>query len=481
MKDAIRQFVDEYLSEVLEGNAAVFAGAGLSVPAGYVDWRELLRPLAKELKLNIDLEDDLVAVAQFHVNANASNRHKLHKAVIDAISPGNPPTKNHELLARLPIETWWTTNYDKLIENALRAVDKVVDVKSAVPQLATTRRGRHATLYKMHGDVDRPDDAVVTRDDYERYQKDRDAFVTALAGDLVSKTFLFLGFSFTDPNLAHILTRVRLTYTTNQRRHFAVFRERKRLPGEANETFDHHKLRQALAIEDLKRFNVRVLLVDEYAEITEFLEELLARYRRRTVFVSASAADFGPWGQEAVTSFAEELGRRLVARGSRVASGIGAGIGDALLAGALRELIRTKATIDEGLVLRPFPQLGPADERAALWESYRREIVSHAGIAVFLFGNKAVGEDDLDVADGMIKEFEIARAQGVVVIPVGATNAAAKVLSDRVLAEPSKFIPELGPDGADAIGRLSGTTDDLTTLLDPLMDLIAKLQGGSAG
>jgi hypothetical protein len=262
MNKEVRQFVEDFLSEIVQGNAAIFAGAGLSVPAGYVDWKELIRPLADELKLDIDLENDLVAVAQFHVNANGLNRHQLHKQVIEAISPGKQPTRNHELLAQLPIETWWTTNYDKLIENALRAAGKVVDVKDAVPQFADTRPGRHATVFKMHGDVDRPNEAVATRDDFERYSKDREAFITALAGDLVKKTFLFLGFSFTDPNLSHILTRVRLTFTTNQRRYYAVFRRRVKFPNESDAQFEHHRVRQALVIEDLKRFNIRVLLID---------------------------------------------------------------------------------------------------------------------------------------------------------------------------------------------------------------------------
>jgi hypothetical protein len=193
MKLAIKNFVTEYLAELVEGNAALFAGAGLSVGAGYVDWRELIRPLSVELDLDIELESDLVAVAQFHVNASGANRHKLHKAVIEALSPDNAPTENHRLLARLPIRTWWTTNYDKLIENALREAGKVVDVKSAVPQLATTRPNRDATIYKMHGDVDRPDEAVATRDDYERYSTDRGAFVTALAGDPCPRRFCFWG------------------------------------------------------------------------------------------------------------------------------------------------------------------------------------------------------------------------------------------------------------------------------------------------
>jgi|KBSMisStandDraft_5_1062788.scaffolds.fasta_scaffold7956335_1 Sir2- and TIR-associating SLOG family len=42
-------------------------------------------------------------------------------------------------------------------------------------------------------------------------------------------------------------------------------------------------------------------------------------------------------GEEAVVDFGQELGRELIARGSRVATGLGVGIGDAIFTGALRE------------------------------------------------------------------------------------------------------------------------------------------------
>jgi len=44
----IELFIRDFLKEVREDNAAIFAGAGLSAPAGYVNWRDLLRPLAEE-------------------------------------------------------------------------------------------------------------------------------------------------------------------------------------------------------------------------------------------------------------------------------------------------------------------------------------------------------------------------------------------------------------------------------------------------
>ncbi|NKK42715.1 SIR2 family protein [Rhizobium leguminosarum] len=477
MKQHIRAFVDDYLGELIEGSAAIFAGAGLSVPAGYVDWRELIRPLSEELGLNIQLENDLVALAQFHVNANGANRHKLHKAVIEAISADNPPTENHKLLAKLPIQTWWTTNYDRLIENSLRAVGKIVDVKSAVPQLATTRPRRDATIYKMHGDVDRPDEAVATRDDFERYPRDRGAFITALAGDLVSKTFLFLGFSFTDPNLEQVLTRVRLTFANNQRRHYAVFRMRTRLKGESVADFEHYKLRQALVIEDLRRFNVRVLTIDDYGEITEFLKELVDRYKRRTVFVAASSVDFGGWSKEVVDEFTQTLGKLLVAKGTRIASGLGAGIGDSLLSGALREVLSSNRTVDESLILRPFPQAMKGEDLTKLWEDYRQEILSHAGIAIFLFGTKDV-DGEIQVAEGMFREFEIARNQGVAVIPVGGTGGAAESLAYKVLEDPNRIVPELGDDGGKIVDGLLQRPESPMELIEPLLRAVQILQGG---
>jgi Sir2- and TIR-associating SLOG family/SIR2-like domain len=472
----VTRFLDDYFAELQAGNAAIFAGAGLSTPAGFVDWRDLIRPLAEELGLDIDLESDLVAVAQFHVNASGSNRHRLHRAVIEALSADNPPTENHRLLARLPVTTWWTTNYDKLIESALKDAGKIVDVKSAVPQLANTRPRRDAVVYKMHGDVDRPDEAVATRDDYERYPHERGAFTNALGGDLVSKTFLFLGFSFTDPNLEHVLSRVRITFAANQRRHYAIFRRRTKLTGESNDAFEHARTRQALVLDDLKRFNIRAVLVNEYSDVTEILRELERRFRRQTVFVGSAAASFEPWGEVAVNSFMRALGAALVACGVRVATGLGLDIGNALLTGAIEEVMRGKNMhIEDALIIRPFPQAIPDEkERERVWERYRNELIGDAGIALFLFGNKRAGSA-IVASDGMKQEYDIALKHGLVVLPIGATGSISEHLAKELLATSSGALSGANRDALEAISK---PVTDLMTLVDPIVDLVRNLKEG---
>ena len=51
--------------------------------------------------------------------------------------------------------------------------------------------------------------------------------------------------------------------------------------------------------------------------------------------------------------------------------------------------------------------------------------------SLFLFGNKYdAATESTVVADGCIQEFEIAKAKGNLIIPIGSTGYAAKVISD---------------------------------------------------
>jgi NAD-dependent SIR2 family protein deacetylase len=186
MDAEIEVFVGMYLTELREDNAAAFIGAGLSKSAGFVDWIELLSPVAKQLGLDARKEANLIAVAQYHVNVNSGNRHELNQLLIEQFSDLSGPTENHKILARLPIRTYWTTNYDRLVEKSLEESGKRVDAKYTNKQLATTKRGRDAIVYKMHGDIEHPSEAILTKDDYERYHHTHGPFITALAGDLAN-------------------------------------------------------------------------------------------------------------------------------------------------------------------------------------------------------------------------------------------------------------------------------------------------------
>jgi NAD-dependent SIR2 family protein deacetylase len=115
----IKSFIKTYSNAIKDKNAAIFAGAGLSRPAGIVDWKGLLKSITEDLNLDIDKENDIVAITQYHINERAGVRSTVNRLLIEHFTKDVEITENHRILAKLPINTYWTTNYDKLLEKAL--------------------------------------------------------------------------------------------------------------------------------------------------------------------------------------------------------------------------------------------------------------------------------------------------------------------------------------------------------------------------
>lgn len=468
-------FVKNYLAALREENAAVFAGAGLSIPTGLVDWHTLLRDIASDIQLDVDRESDLVSVAQFHVNERGG-RHRINQALVTEFAERATLSENHSLLAALPIKTYWTTNYDSLIEQALRAAHKRPDVKHTTANLATTLPRRDAVVYKMHGDVTQPDTAIVTRDDYEAYAETHRLFSIALQGDLVSKTFLFIGFSFSDPNLSFILARIRLLLGQNRREHYCLLRRVSPNDFTTNAEFDYARARQDLQVRDLRRYGIIGVLVDNYEDYTALLRRLVSAYRRDRVFVSGSAASFEPWTESAAHLFLRNLGENLIRNGLDLISGFGHGVGSSLINGALNALDRDGSlSLGERLVLRPFPQVfDDAAERARRWTAYRQEMIGHAGIAIFVFGNRRATDGSLQEAAGVAEEFDLAQRAGLALVPIGGTGYEAARLHQRVLDNFELYYPHQS-DLRPAFEAL-GTATDPSSVLQSVVDFLTKLR-----
>ena len=65
------------------------------------------------------------------------------------------------------------------------------------------------------------------------------------------------------------------------------------------------------------------------------------------------------------------------------------------------------------------------------------------------------------------------------VLPIGGTGSAAQALATKLLDDPKAFMPELGDDGPELIGALATPTNDLYSLIDPILNLVRRLQEGN--
>lgn len=432
MQITIKEFYREYVRALKENYASVFAGAGLSRNSGFVNWKELLRELAEDINLNVDRETDLIALAQYYYNER-SGRANINQVIINKFNQETVHNENIACLTRLPISTYWTTNYDTLLEDSLRAYNKKVDVKIHSSNLSTTLTQRDAVVYKMHGDISDPANAIITKDDYESYNLNRELFSTALKGDLVSKTFLFIGFSFQDPNLDYILSRIRVLLGKNQRSHYYILRRATRNNFKNEEDYNYALVKQNLKIKDLGRYSINVILVDSHEQTTEILHTLERKYMLNNIFVSGSAEVYGENWKGKGEYLSAEIGRLLVRNNYKIISGIGHGVGSFIISGALSEIMEHKqAKIDNYLCMRPFPYQSTYDGISKLKSIYREEMIKESGICIFLFGNKTINDKNI-LADGVKEEFEIAERLNKYLIPIGTTGFVAEEIFNKIV------------------------------------------------
>lgn len=464
------KFLKDYSNAVIQGHAAIFAGAGFSASAGFVDWKGLIRDLATEIGLDVDKEYDMVSLSQYYDNEHS--RTDVTRAIFDNFTRKAKLDENHMILAGLPISTYWTTNFDSLLEDALRKSGKRVDVKSTVADFQNTLRDRSAIVYKMHGDIAHPDNTILLKKEFEDYASTHTAFHNALMSDLMNKTFLFIGFSFSDPNLNYVLSRLRYHQHGNNRVHYNITRKISEKDYKTKPEYEYELNKQELFINDLdKNYHIQTVLVDEYSEITCLLKEIQKRNDRRTIYISGAAVEYNLWDDDTCKTFIRELSSQIIANGYRIVTGYGLGVGSLVIAGALEEIYKDEdGVVDDQIIMRPFP-IG-ADKTKVDTNRYRRDMIKNTGISLFLFGNKKdFKTGGVILSDGMDEEFGWSRDQGNFLIPVGATGYKAKeYFSNLAHSWPTEEYERL----IDEFNIINDETKSPNEIIDAIISIIKK-------
>ena len=431
--DIKAKFIRDFSFALEHNNAAVFAGAGMSNASGYVNWKDLLREFAQDIRLDIDKESDLIAVAQYYKNS-MNSRHSLNQEIINQFTKHAHSNPYMNALGRLPIHCYWTTNYDNVIEDTLRQTFSLnVDVKITQENLAIIKKDCDAIVYKFHGDISIPDQAVLTKDDFELYSYTHKLFITALQGDLISKTFLYIGYSFNDPNLEAILSHIRILIGENKRDHYCIMRNVQQSDYDTEEEFKYAQIKQELKTNDLLRYGIHTVFVDSYDEIPKLLNQIYVTYITRRVFIAGSCRNYGEWDQNDAYTFLYLLGYKLIKNGNIVSSGFVEGVGPQIVNGALTAINHLNLNIEKYLQIKPLPLIdGKADKiDISTKKMFQLDMISPVGIVIFLFGNQYYN-GELCNSKGVWHDFERALELKKFIIPVGSTGYAALEIEEKL-------------------------------------------------
>lgn len=467
-------FIRNYTDALLQGEAAIFAGAGLSCEAGFVNWKGLLRNIAKDIRLDIDRESDLISVAQYYLNEAGGNRYTINKEIIDQFFRKTNSTDTLKTITALPIDTYWTTNYDQLIENSLsNEYNKIVDVKIKQDQLATNLNNRDCVVYKFHGDISDANNAVLTKDDYEMFSVTHNLFITALKGDLVSKTFAFVGYGLNDPNFLQVLANIRVIMGRSAREHYCFVRRTNEDDYNCKEDYEYERIKQELYIKDIRRYGIKAVIVDEYSEIKSIFEKVHKRYLSNSIFVAGSCRNYGNWESTEAYKFMYNLGYKLIKTGNRISTGLIEGVGPQLVSGVLTAINEDKLNVEKHLAFKTLPLInGTAthiDSDAK--KMFQENMISEAGIVLFLFGNQYYN-GELKSSKGVMEDFYRAVEQNRYIIPIPTTGFASEDIFNEIVNHIDDYSYL-----TDFLNELETTRkpDDLVNLIIKIINVIKGL------
>lgn len=200
----------------------LFLGAGVSAGAGLPRWKGLLDVLAKEAAVFQDMRieeerilkgfnalnplDRARIISDHLAEKDKDSKKSIGRKVAELIGRHRCYCLSHALLAVLPVAEVVTTNYDALFELASQYAR---DTAPRVLPYQPSKPGSDRWILKLHGCVKEPQDIVLTRADYLRYDERRAALKGIVQAMLITRHMLFVGFSLTDDNFHRIIEEVR--------------------------------------------------------------------------------------------------------------------------------------------------------------------------------------------------------------------------------------------------------------------------------
>jgi hypothetical protein len=194
---------DELVDEILSGNCVLFLGAGVSAEAGMPSSDRL----SKELGFP---GEPLTAAAEKYRQKHRQKalNNKIRGIFDQARHYVQLEKSSFPFIANIPHLTSLivTTNYDDLLEQALRAEGKNPTVVRRESDMALVN-GSQCTVIKLHGDLALPESMILTAGDYATLLAKLDqpgGFAGRLAGLLETRTIIFVGYGMADEDFKSI-------------------------------------------------------------------------------------------------------------------------------------------------------------------------------------------------------------------------------------------------------------------------------------
>lgn len=195
-----------------------FIGAGASFPHLKLDWDILCSKM--NVLTGVEEKDNLQAAQIFIDKFGRGAFANFLKENIFVNNFDDLLGENYLFLMSLNCFHYYTTNQDNVFERCLEKYQREYQVISTLDTFRNMIPNVQ-TIFKFHGDIKYPESIVFSYNDYSRrmpLSKELASYhpldITLLA-DAITRKFLFIGYSFRDPNIREIFDHINRIFNGN--------------------------------------------------------------------------------------------------------------------------------------------------------------------------------------------------------------------------------------------------------------------------
>ena len=217
--------IEEAFELVRSEQAIVWAGAGLSLYAGYPNANKLcsiiIKSLSKQHQSFFPKNSRLDTVCEQYVKINGNSKKTLFRILNKEFSKEPKSYEYHTKLSFIPhVKTIITTNYDLLFE---KGYDNKIQVIANSNELKYINK-KQVQLFKIHGDLNHANELIITESDYANFYNDsiENVYWTTVKERIINNNIIFIGYNFGDINIKTIISSISNQLGVDRKKHFLV-------------------------------------------------------------------------------------------------------------------------------------------------------------------------------------------------------------------------------------------------------------------
>src|SRR3972149_6625963 len=234
----MNNFPKHFIDAIQAKECILFIGSGTSMWSGLPSWEGLIKKMVeflseRGLKLEeqseinqIILQEDLLTAASLCVSRmrKVNFRDFIYGVFIN---PNPKPHQIHRIIVDLGPDSFITTNYDHLIDDAYKMIHDglvlfPINNDQPIEQARIVKHGASRFIFTPHGRTEKCDTIILTREHYRALRHESKGTIDTLHHLFISRPVVYLGFGLRDPDFLMVKDEIAATYQGGERDHFAI-------------------------------------------------------------------------------------------------------------------------------------------------------------------------------------------------------------------------------------------------------------------